>query len=73
MASRRDDDRDERSGRRDREPDYSNWTPDDPLEEDDEAEVQREARARARLNRLVEEFTTKKKKRGGGGLFRGRD
>ena len=46
------------------------WTPDKPLsEKDDEEEVQREARARARLNHLVESYKTpaappKKKKRG---------
>lgn len=33
------------------------WTPDKPLSEaEDEAEVQREARARARLNHLVESY-----------------
>ena len=47
------------------------WTPDKPLsEKDDEEEVQREARARARLNHLVATYSKpagdppKKKKKG---------
>jgi hypothetical protein len=52
------------------------WDPSKPLEKDDEEEVQREARARARLKYLVDnEYTTKpatpaKKKKG---LFRSDD
>lgn len=52
------------------------WTPDKPLaEKDDEEEVQREARARARLAHLVNQYSTpaappKKKKKG---LFRDDD
>jgi hypothetical protein len=51
------------------------WTPDKPLaDKDDEEEVQREARARARLAHLVETYkqpaSPKRKK---GGLFHDRD
>lgn len=35
------------------------WTPDKPLDKDDEEEVQREARARARLNFLVDDLGKK--------------
>jgi len=55
------------------------WTPDKPLDKEDEDEVQREAKARARLNYLVTDYgakvtppadpKNKKKKR----LFSGRD
>lgn len=40
------------------------WTPDQPLEdEEDEAEVQRRARATARLNHLTEQIQKPKKKK----------
>lgn len=41
------------------------WTPDQPLDdEEDEAEVQRRARATLRLNHLTEEMTKPPKKKG---------
>jgi hypothetical protein len=56
--------------------DPEKWTPDKPLsEKDDEDEVQREARARARLNFLVTDYskpaTPAPKKRKG--IFSDRD
>jgi len=69
--------REEREERERRE--REDWTPADPLpNEEDEAEVDQEARARARLDYLREQYGTKKTKSrsrrsGGGGLFRGRD
>jgi hypothetical protein len=35
------------------------WTPDKPLDKDDEEEVQREAKARSRLNYLVSDYGAK--------------
>jgi len=74
MANRQEtrEEREERE-RRERE----EWTPADPLPNDeDEAEVDQEARARARLDFLREQYGQKKAKprrKGGGGLFRDRD
>jgi hypothetical protein len=92
MANRRDDDgRDDRGGRQERETreereererrEREEWTPNDPLPDaEDEEEVDREARARARLNHLTTQYSerqpSKGKKKSGGGrgrLFGNRD